>query len=109
MTLYIVGFDDFVTSIIATIATGRGDPCRVGLTPTERPCLRTAHRKLHCMLEHQFSHQMTGRAALKDWQARVEVPVPFQAARRLSLISRRNNLWSSSSATEPRCHSSRYH
>src|SRR6516162_8554886 len=68
MTLYIVGFDDFVTSIIATIATGRGDPCRVGLTPTERPCLRTAHRKLNCRLEQYHSHQMNdGAALLADW------------------------------------------
>src|SRR5262249_48397047 len=44
MTRYIVGFDALVTSFIATIATGWSDPCRVGLTPTERPCLCTAHR-----------------------------------------------------------------
>ena len=43
MTRYIVGFDALVNSFIATIATGWGDPCRVGLTPTERPCLCTAH------------------------------------------------------------------
>ena len=29
MTLYIVGFDDLVTSFVATIATGWSDPCRV--------------------------------------------------------------------------------
>jgi len=44
MTRYIVGFDTLVTSFIATIATGWSDPCRVGLTPTKRPCLCTAHR-----------------------------------------------------------------
>src|SRR5262249_40468880 len=44
MTRYIVGFDALIISFIATIATGWSDLCRVGLTPTERPCLRTAHR-----------------------------------------------------------------
>ena len=29
MTLCIVGFDDLVTSFVATIATGWSDPCRV--------------------------------------------------------------------------------
>jgi hypothetical protein len=43
MALYIVGFDALVTSFIATIATGWSDLCRVGLTPTEGPCLSTAH------------------------------------------------------------------
>src|SRR5215831_21192279 len=36
MTLCIVGFDDLVTSFVATIATGWSDPCRVGLSPTEK-------------------------------------------------------------------------
>jgi hypothetical protein len=31
MTLCIVGFDDLVTSFVATIATGWSDPCRVGV------------------------------------------------------------------------------
>src|SRR5262245_64574578 len=39
MTLSIVGFDDLVTSFVATVATGWSDPCRVGLSPTERPRL----------------------------------------------------------------------
>ena len=43
-TLYTEGFDRFVTSTIAPIATGRNDSCRVGLSPTERPRLSTAHR-----------------------------------------------------------------
>jgi hypothetical protein len=45
MTLCIVGFDDLVTSFVATIATGWSDPCRVGLSPTEKPRLTTAHWK----------------------------------------------------------------
>ena len=43
MTLSIVGFDDLVTSFVSTIATGRRDPCRVGLSPTGKPRLYTAH------------------------------------------------------------------
>ena len=43
MTLSIVGFDDLVTSFVATIATGWSDPCRVGLPPTGKPRLNTAH------------------------------------------------------------------
>ena len=43
MTLSIVGFDNLATSFAATIATGWSDPCRVGLTPTEKPRLYAAH------------------------------------------------------------------
>jgi hypothetical protein len=43
MTLSIVGFDDLVTSFVATIANGWSDPCRVGLSPTGKPRLYTAH------------------------------------------------------------------
>jgi hypothetical protein len=42
MTLCIVGFDELVTSFVATIATDWSELCRVGLYPTERP-LRGAH------------------------------------------------------------------
>jgi hypothetical protein len=45
MALYIVGFDDLVTSFVATIATGWSDPCRVGLSPTGKPRLYAAHEK----------------------------------------------------------------
>jgi hypothetical protein len=45
MTPSIVGFDDLVTSFVATIATGRSDPCRMGLSPTEKPRLYAAHEK----------------------------------------------------------------
>jgi hypothetical protein len=43
MTLSIVGFDALVTSFVATIATGRSDPYRVGLSPTGKPRLCAAH------------------------------------------------------------------
>ena len=46
MTLCIVGFDDLVTSFVATIAAGWSDPCRVGLPPTERPRLYAAHAEI---------------------------------------------------------------
>jgi len=42
-TLYTEGFSRFVTSTTAPIATGWSDSCRVGIAPTERPCLCTAH------------------------------------------------------------------
>ena len=46
MTLSIVGFDDLVTSFVAAIATGWSDPCRVGLSPTEKPHLYAAHAEV---------------------------------------------------------------
>jgi len=46
MTLSIVGFDDLVTSFVAAIATGWSDPCRVGLSPTEKPRLYAAHAEV---------------------------------------------------------------
>jgi hypothetical protein len=43
MTLYIRGFSRVVTFPTAPIATGRSDPCRKGLAPSQEPCLSTAH------------------------------------------------------------------
>ena len=43
MTFYTKGFDRFVTSTAAPIATGWSDSCRAGISPTEEPRLRTAH------------------------------------------------------------------
>ena len=45
MTLYTEGSSRFVASTAAPIATGWNESCRVGFAPTERPCLRTAHKK----------------------------------------------------------------
>jgi len=45
VTLYIEGFSRLVTATTAPIATGWSDSCRVGLSPTERSRLSTAHRK----------------------------------------------------------------
>src|SRR5262245_30216601 len=60
MTLCIVGFDDLVTSFVATIATGWSDPCRVGLSPTEKPRLHAAHHAVATTpaqrLGLQFAH-----------------------------------------------------
>src|SRR5215475_7629687 len=50
MTLCTVGFDDLVTSFVATIATGWSDPCRVGLSPTGKPRLSTAHSEKQCYI-----------------------------------------------------------
>src|ERR1700682_6532425 len=41
--LSIEGFDDFVTSIVAPIATGWSESYRVGIAPTEDRHLCTAH------------------------------------------------------------------
>jgi hypothetical protein len=43
MTLYIGGFSRVVAFPTAPIATGRSDPCRKGLAPSQEPCLSTAH------------------------------------------------------------------
>jgi hypothetical protein len=42
-TLSTEGFDDFVTSIAAPIATGWNDSCQAGITPAEDARLFTAH------------------------------------------------------------------
>jgi hypothetical protein len=47
MTLYTEGFDCFVTSTAAPIATGWSDSCRAGLSPAEEPRLFTAHSKIY--------------------------------------------------------------
>ncbi len=44
--LYTEGFGSLVTSTTAPIATGWSDSCRVGLAPTEKRRLSTAHAKL---------------------------------------------------------------
>ena len=46
-TLYTRGFDGFVTSTAAPIATGWSDTCRVGIAPTENSRLLTAHKAAH--------------------------------------------------------------
>ena len=43
MTRYIRGFSYFVTSITAPIASGWSENCRVGLSPTGKRRLSTAH------------------------------------------------------------------
>ena len=43
VTLYIEGFSHFVTSMTASIASGWNKSCRVGLTPTGKRRLSTAH------------------------------------------------------------------
>ena len=63
MTLCIVGFDDLVTSFVATIATGWSDPCRVGLSPTEKPRLYTAHTIIRVEPSSTDEFAPTGRTA----------------------------------------------
>ena len=45
MSLYTEGFNRFVSSTIAPIATGWSETCRVGFAPTEKLRLGTAHWK----------------------------------------------------------------
>ena len=45
-TLYTEGFNSFVTSTVAPIATGWSDSCRVGFAPTENRRLSTAHSQI---------------------------------------------------------------
>ncbi len=42
-TLYTRGFNRFVTSTAAPVATGRSESCRAGFAPAERQRLNTAH------------------------------------------------------------------
>jgi hypothetical protein len=46
VTFYTEGFGRFVTSTTAPITTGRSERCRVGLPPTGRSRLSTAHVKV---------------------------------------------------------------
>jgi len=46
VTLYTGGFSHFVTSMTAPIATGWSKNCRMGLSPTKKRHLSTAHAKL---------------------------------------------------------------
>ena len=50
MTLYTEGFDCFVTSTAAPIATGWSDSCQAGISPAEEPRLFTAHLKFDANL-----------------------------------------------------------
>jgi len=45
VTFYIEGFSHFVTSMTASIASGWSKSCRVGLSPTGKRRLSTAHAK----------------------------------------------------------------
>ena len=52
-TLYTEGFNRFVTSTVAPIATGRSESCRTGIAPAERQRFGTAH--LSAQLGRTFS------------------------------------------------------
>jgi len=49
-TLYTGSFNRLVTSTIVPIATGWNDSCRVGVSPTEKPRLFTAHCNMQAKL-----------------------------------------------------------
>jgi hypothetical protein len=50
VVLYTEGFDRFVTSTATPIATGWRGSCRVGLSPTERAHVFTAHGAIMLLL-----------------------------------------------------------
>jgi hypothetical protein len=86
MTLCIVGFDDLVTSFVATIATGWSDPCRVGLSPTEKPRLHAAHRAVPTTPANQAGAHVDcfpARAAFPNWQEGLHPHCHFRGLRRL--------------------------
>jgi len=59
VTFYIEGFSHFVTSMTASIASGWSKSCRVGLSPTGKRRLSTAHtprRHWGQIFEWQISH-----------------------------------------------------
>src|SRR5262245_45514082 len=80
MTLCIVGFDDLVISFVATIATGWSVPCRVGLSPTERPRLYTAHTIIRAESSTDDS-RLQGALSASD-QGRPRIGVPVDGSRR---------------------------
>ena len=59
-TLSIGGFRPVVAFPPAPTATGRNDPCREGLAPSQEPCLSTAHgartTRLHRPQQQRSSH-----------------------------------------------------
>ena len=63
---YIRGFSHFVTSMTAPIATGWSESCRVGLAPTEKRRLCTAHTGSGqcCVNRHRFPVHPFRTAAL---------------------------------------------
>ena len=68
VTLYIEGFSHFVTSMTASIASGWNKSCRVGLTPTGKRRLSTAHAECR-----QFARSMHHRllVATPQWVLRL--------------------------------------
>jgi hypothetical protein len=57
MTLYIEGISRVVTFPTAPIATGRSDPCREGLAPSQEPYLSTAHAYKALFGDRGFLHR----------------------------------------------------
>ena len=60
MTLYIGGFSRVVAFPTAPIATGRSDPYRKGLAPSQEPCLSTAHASFVLLGDHRLVATVAG-------------------------------------------------
>ena len=76
-TLSIGGFRPVVAFPPAPTATGRNDPCREGLAPSQEPCLSTAHgartTRLHRPPRQRSSHAplRPPHPAPRTWRSRV--------------------------------------
>ncbi len=65
VTFYIEGFSHFVTSMTASIASGWSKSCRVGLSPTGKRRLSTAHTHLrHSDMDLSFPIPVIGKVTL---------------------------------------------
>ena len=62
-TLSIGGFRPVVAFPPAPTATGRNDPCREGLAPSQEPCLSTAHGARTTRLHRPQDSALVSRAA----------------------------------------------
>ena len=90
MTLYIGGFSRVVTFPTAPIATGRSDPCRKGLAPSQEPCLSTAHAYVvlspvtglfcYCRPQSKVLSAPVGPTELRELDARVGASGPHDFA-----------------------------
>ena len=96
MTLYIGGFSRVVTFPTAPIATGRSDPCRKGLAPSQEPCLSTAHAYValspvtglfcHRRLRIKFCLSPVGPTQLRELDASVGASGPHDFAVRNNIV-----------------------
>ena len=81
VTFYIEGFSHFVTSMTASIASGWSKSCRVGLSPTGKRRLSTAHTPCgHTAMNLRFPipaiHQVTLSTQKRHSSIDLSFPIP---------------------------------